>query len=161
MPDVSSISLSVPYDQAFSMIGVTLAEQLGATPLIYAAIAYFVFDDAFFMDDIIENTPDRTDELQWWCEDFYSEFYYLIDGLRIYYDTASYSDGKRPFQLLTATYDLREESVFIRASRNPRDSAHGNQWRFLAQSGQGTKRHRDVSKRAVRIPYIRRWTAPY
>lgn len=143
------------------MIGATLADQLGATPLIYAAIAYFVFDDAFFMEDIIENTPDRIDELQWWCEDFYSEFYYLINDLRTYYDTSSYSDGKGSYQLLTVTYDSDEESIFVRASRNPRDTANGNQWRVLTQPGSGVKRHRDVQGRAVRIPYRRRWTAPY
>lgn len=161
MTDVSSISLPMPYNQAFSMIGAMLAEQLGATSLLYAAIAYFVFDDAFYMEDIIENTPDRIDEIQWWCDDIYSEFHYLIDGLRIYYDTSSYSSGKRPYQLLTVTYDRDEESIFVRASRNPRDLTHGNQWRVLTQSDPYIECYGTEPGRSVQIPYNRRRPAAY
>lgn len=133
------------------MLGETLADQIGASALLYAAIAYFVFDDEFFIEDLTENYPERYDEIMWWLEDIHSTFYELFGNIRVYYETTeeahrashrphrcqrSYRTSGRhpaPFRLLAVRYEVRDDDLFIEASRDQSHHHLGNQWRFLAQ----------------------------
>lgn len=138
---ISSIVLTLPYKQAFNMFGESLAECIGASALLYAAIAYFVFDDSYYMDDIIENNPDIEDQLRWWLDDIQSSFFEIITNLRRYYETdyeaarhISPSSPKRAYELIAVRYREADEDLFIAATRDPRDHHVGNQWRVLAES---------------------------
>lgn len=123
------------------MFGESLAECIGASALLYAAIAYFVFDDSYYMDDIIENNPDIEDQLRWWLDDIQSSFFEIITNLRRYYETdyeaarhISPSSPKRAYELIAVRYREADEDLFIAATRDPRDHHVGNQWRVLAES---------------------------
>lgn len=121
------------------MLGRGLAEQIGASALLYAAIAYFVFDESFFLEDISENYPELEEPLIWWCDDIYSTFYTIFENLRKFYETtgtpprfstaAAAFKARRPFRLLGVTYYEPDEDVFISASRDPSDDQYGSVWR--------------------------------
>lgn len=149
------------------MLGKKLADQIGASALLYAAIAYFVFDDSFFLEDIADNNPDLQEELTWWCDDIYSTFYTLFENLRTFYETTEPSVGaltnwrtRRPFQLLKVVYAEFDEDLYIQATRDQGDHHLGNQWRVLTECCSGVGRHRPVARTAIRIPIRRRWKAP-
>lgn len=149
------------------MLGKKLADHIGASALLYAAIAYFVFDDSFYLEDINENNPDMEEELMWWCDDIYSTFYTLFENLRTFYETTDKSSGpaqnwrtRKPFSLLKVVYAEFDEDLYIQASRDQSDYHLGNQWRVLTERGTCTGRHRPVARATVRVPVRRRWTAP-
>ncbi|MNB58685.1 hypothetical protein D3C87_364130 [compost metagenome] len=149
------------------MLGAKLADQIGASALLYAAIAYFVFDEAYFLEDISDNNPELLEELTWWCEDIYSTFYKLFENLRTFYETTEPSTGspkdwraRRPFHLLSVIYWEPDENVFITASRNQSDYKLGNQWRVLNERSESAGSDRANTRATIRIPVRRRWTAP-
>lgn len=149
------------------MLGRGLADHIGASALLYAAIAYFVFDDSFYLEDIVENNPDLEEDLQWWCEDIYSSFYTIFDNLRTFYETTDKPAGpptgrfsRPPFRLLKVIYWEPDEDVYIQASRSKSDDSLGNQWRFLTSPEPCTRGDRFESRAAVRVPFRRSWTAP-
>jgi hypothetical protein len=149
------------------MLGKKLADHIGASALLYAAIAYFVFDDAFYLEDINDNNPDMEEELNWWCDDIYSTFYTLFDNLRTFYETTDKSSGsgqnwrtRKPFSLLKVVYWEPDEDLYIQASRDQSDYHLGNQWRVLTECGSGTGGHRPVTRPTIRVPIRRRWKAP-
>lgn len=149
------------------MLGRKLADQIGASALLYAAVAYFVFDDAFFLEDISENNPELEEELTWWCEDIFSTLYDLFMNLRKFYETTEPSSRAaedwridHPFRLLKVIYIEPDEDVYISASRNESDHLLGNQWRILTECQPRTGSHRTYTRATVRIPVRRRWTAP-
>lgn len=150
------------------MLGHGLAEHIGASALLYAAVAYFVFDDSFFLEDIAENNPELQEELHWWCEDIYSSFYTIFDNLRTFYETTDKSAGPTPswyrlapFRLLKVVYWHPDEDVYIQASRDESDDKHGSQWRVLAELDASPRGHRPKPRTTVRIPLRRSWTAPH
>jgi len=133
------------------MLGRGLAEQIGASALLYAAIAYFVFDEPFFLEDISENYPDQEESLIWWCDDIYSSFYAIFENLRKFYETtgsprparfgtaAAAFKARAPFRLLGVTYYEPDEDIFISASRDPRDDKYGSVWRIPPGRPQGVR----------------------
>ncbi|MNO19219.1 hypothetical protein D3C76_89470 [compost metagenome] len=150
------------------MLGRKLADIIGASALLYAAVAYFVFDDAFFLEDLSENYPDLEEDLTWWCDDFYAEHYTLLQNLRIFYETTD--DRPRPhspacrrrfevnqpsFRLLKVVYHEPDEDMYITASRDPRDYKHGSVWRLPSQRPEGLRGHGDEPRRIVFLPFKR------
>lgn len=129
------------------MLGRRLAEQIGASALLYAAIAYFVFDESFFLEDISENYPELEEPLIWWCDDIYSTFYTIFENLRKFYETtgtpprfstaAAAFKAQRPFRLLGVIYYEPDEDIFISASRDPSDDQYGSVWRVPEGRRQG------------------------
>jgi len=123
------------------MLGDSLAGCIGASAMLYAAIAYFVFDEAFYIEDLLENHPEEEDEIRWWLDDIQSTFFDVFTNLRRYYETDY--DGvsrtpqatrtQRPYVLLVVKYSEHDEDVVIAASRDPRDHHLGNQWRLLTE----------------------------
>lgn len=149
------------------MLGKKLADHIGASALLYAAIAYFVFDDAFYLEDINDNNPDMEEELNWWCDDIYSTFYTLFENLRTFYETTDKSSGagqnwrtRKPFSLLKVVYAEDDEDLYIQASRDQSDYHLGNQWRVLTECGPCAGSYRPVPRPALRVPVRRRWHAP-
>lgn len=149
------------------MLGKKLADHIGASALLYAAIAYFVFDDSFYLEDIKENNPDLEEELHWWCEDIYSSFYTLFENLRTFYETSDKSSGasenwrtRKPFHLLKVVYYEPDEDLYIQASSNQSDYHLGNEWRVLTECGESPRSHRTDTRATVRIPIRRSWKAP-
>lgn len=149
------------------MLGKKLADHIGASALLYAAIAYFVFDDSFYLEDINENNPDLEEELNWWCDDIYSTFYTLFDNLRTFYETTDKPSGsgqnwrtRKPFSLLKVVYSEDDEDLYIQASRDQSDYHLGNQWRVLTECCPSPGRYRPNSRATFRIPLRRRWKAP-
>lgn len=126
------------------MLGDGLAERMGASALLYAAIAYYVFCDTFYLDDMTDNDPDIAEDLVWWLEDIYSSFYDLFSNLRKYYDQPDDSDqpphSPRPrhrvkYELLKVVYSRQDEDLFVQATRNQSSRHLGNQWRISAECG--------------------------
>lgn len=134
----STISLHLPYDKVFSMLGASLENQIGASALLYAVISYIVFDEAFYLEDIIEHHPDLYEDITWWQDDIYSTYYTLFQNLRTFYETAVSSDSeceirKDPFRLLRVTYDSHGENIFVTASRDKSDNYLGSIWQLSKQ----------------------------
>lgn len=151
-----SIILNLPYDGAFNMLGSNLAEHIGASPLLYAALAYFVFDESFFLEDLSDNYPELEEDLMWWLEDFYSSHYRMIEDLRIFYEThlqtgPSPRRAFPPYKLLTVLYLTDDESVFIGASQYESDSRYGSEWRLPHQRGDCDGGYGDELRRTFRI----------
>lgn len=117
------------------MLGASLANQIGASALLYAVIAYIVFDEAFYLEDIIEHHPDLYDDMTWWQDDIYSTYYSLFQNLRTFYETtettsSSHGTRKNPFKLLKVVYDSYGENIYITASRHESDYHLGSIWEF-------------------------------
>jgi hypothetical protein len=149
------------------MLGKKLADHMGASALLYAAIAYFVFDDSFYLEDITDNNPDMEEELQWWCDDIYSTCYTLFDNLRTFYETTDKSSGsgtnwrtRKPFRLLTVVYYEPDEDLYIQASRRQSDYHVGNEWRVLTERGESPRRNGLNPRATIQVPVRRSWKAP-
>jgi len=117
------------------MLGKMLADRIGASALLYAAVAYFVFDESFYIDDMLEHHPELHEEIMWWLEDICPTFYDLFTNLRTYYEPAASSTETSParFELLAVRYTEPDEEILIVATRDPRDHHFGNQWRVFTQ----------------------------
>ncbi len=127
---ISSIALTLPYDQAFQFVGGPLADQLGASALLYAAIAYYVFDDSFFAEDLLDHHPEDQEALLAWLQDLYDNVGSLFDSLRAYYERQTISS----YHLLQVYYRRDAEELYVIAANDPDDDHLGNQWRFLTES---------------------------
>jgi hypothetical protein len=79
------IVFQVEFRSAFNAVGVKLSTVIGASSLIYAAIAYYSFDEEFYMQSIIDSYAEFEESLLWWLEDIYSELYNLFDHIRAYH----------------------------------------------------------------------------
>lgn len=133
---IRSIAIRLPRGEVFWEFNGSLVEQLGASPLIYAAIAYYVFDDPFFAEDIIEHNPDYVEHVLVWLENLYTACGPLINQLRAYYENDTlYSSTTPPFYLLSTYYEPDSEDLLIVASTDQGHHHLGNQWRVLTQSG--------------------------
>lgn len=152
-----SITLNLTYDVAFNMLGDKLAVHIGASALLYAALAYFVFDESFFLEDLVEHYPDMDSELSAWIEDFYIAQYDMIEQLRIFYGTSLSTPPcrqyhrKAPYRLLLVIYSAADESIFIGASCDERDSQYGIEWRVPVERSDRVKRYRDELGRAFQV----------
>lgn len=140
------------------MFGGKLADHIGATPLLYAALAYFVFDESFFLEDLAENYPELDYELSEWLEAFYCDQYDLIEELRKYYATplsAGYQayPWNRPtsYRLISVRYLSEEESVLIAASDDEGDYQLGSEWGLPHERQSCTGRYGDDLRRTFRI----------
>lgn len=135
------------------MLGDGLADRIGASALLYAALAYFVFDESYFLEDLSENYPELTDELMWWLEDFYSNYYQMIEDLRTLYETSigpterSGYIRQRNYRLLIVTYSRSDDSVFIGASTDDGDSKYGSEWNVPLERGNRTSSYGDELRR--------------
>jgi hypothetical protein len=67
------------------MIGRSLADKLGASELLYAAVAYFSFDEEFYAQSMIDANPELEEEIMWWLDDIYSNLYNLFGHIRTYH----------------------------------------------------------------------------
>lgn len=150
-----SIILNLPFDVAFRMLGSKIAEQIGATPLLYAALAYFVFDESFFLEDLSDNYPDLESDLNWWLEDFYSDYYSVLNDLRIYYATplqdAVNHSSRLPYRLVKVQYLENDETLVISASADESDHRFGSQWRIPNERSSGHERYGDELRGTFRI----------
>lgn len=155
-----SIILNLPYEVAFGMFGGKLADHIGATPLLYAALAYFVFDESFFLEDLVENYPELDYELSQWLEAFYCDQYHYIEELRKYYATPLFERSSSPrknirltsFRLVSVRYFQDEETVLIAASDIESDHQLGSEWGLPHERQSRTGGYGDDLRRTFRIP---------
>lgn len=139
------------------MLGGDLAERIGASPMLYAALAYFVFDESFFLEDLSENYPEQEQDLIWWLESFFADHYRTIEQLRMYYASPlqEHSGTGRarfaPYRLLHVVYDPVEECLAIRASSDESDHHLGSEWRLPTGRGRGDDSDWDELRRTFRI----------
>ncbi|MNZ13963.1 hypothetical protein D3C78_308760 [compost metagenome] len=158
------------------MLGRKLADQIGASALLYAAIAYFVFDESFYLEDLSDNYPDLNEELTWWCDDIYSTFYDLFQNLRTFYETTDvraasrphsrmcpnhWRASPRPFQLLRVNYYEPDEDLFVVASRDEGDHRLGSVWRLPEQRSQSLHGDWDEHRAVVCLPFKRSRRLPF
>lgn len=92
------------------MLGQKLADHIGASGLLYAAIAYFSFDESFFAESLIDNYPEMEEELLWWLDDIYVSLYNFFENVRKFFD-GNYIDK--------FIYDDGEETVYITGTPRP------------------------------------------
>lgn len=127
--DISTIALRLPYGEVFEIYDQHMVECLGTLPLLYAAIAHFVFDDSFYAEDIINRHDLLMDDFLSWIERFYSRNEHLIEHLRLYYDRTKEQPSPT---LLRIQYTRVDEDLYITAGNDYHVSDLGGQWRFLA-----------------------------
>ena len=131
--DVATIAVRLPLCEVLRDQDRYHASLLGISPMIYAAIAYFVFDDSFFAEDVIENNPSIMHEFMDWLEFIYSTHTDLITNLRTFYDMSSKDPiPGLPYALLRVRYESSTEDLYVTATSGDHARELGNQWRFLA-----------------------------
>lgn len=150
-----SIILNLPFDVAFRMLGSKIAEQIGATPLLYAALAYFVFDESFFLEDLSDHYPELESDLNWWLEDFYSDFHVVLEDLRHYYatplqDVVSHRPNL-PYRLVKVQYIEPDEALLVSASTDESDNRFGSQWHIPNERSESHVRYGDELRGTFRI----------
>lgn len=147
---ISSIAIRLPFDEAFQTFGETLAERLGASALLYAAIAYYVFDDSFFVEDLIDHNPELAEPIVAWMEDLYCAFGNILYQLRVYYAKDTFhSESESTYQLLKVNYVSTDEDLYVSATCDPRYYHLENQWRVLSELDSRLTGQRHVVGRAI------------
>ncbi len=94
------------YADVFNRIGQELADQLGASVLLYAAIAYFSFDEEFHAQSLLDNHSELEEEIMWWLDDVYSSYYNFFRNLRTYHDGNT---------LTQVVYESDDGSIYIQS----------------------------------------------
>lgn len=106
------IVLELEYNRAFSMLGQQLAEELGAQFLIYAAVAYYSFDEEFYMQSVIDSNPQREESIMWWLDDIYSELYNFFENIRTYHSGNQIEEVVFDSEVDTIYVSSRTSSMF-------------------------------------------------
>lgn len=150
--------MNLIYETAFDMASRDLADHIGASALLYAALAYFVFDEDYFLEDLSTNYPELNNELMCWLEAFVTDQSTMIEHLRKFYET-SIGHGRWPkpieqhaFRLLIVTYYREDGCIFIGASRNESDSKYGSEWHVPIERRNRPSRYRDELRRTLCLP---------
>lgn len=104
--------LILPFDGAevFSSTGAWLAEELGASALLYAAVAYFSFDDEFPAQQMMDNHAELHKQILWWLEDIYTSVAYLFQMVRDYHAGNVLNE---------VVYDPDSEALYTTSRRDP------------------------------------------
>lgn len=138
-----SVALTLSAKSVFGGSNQQLVDLIGADALLYAAIAFSVFDEPYYIDDIIENSGEHEFTIVRWLEEFFSVFEGEIKHLRTLYAT------DRPESAETSAWDLRDgpsyrlievafipedDTLYVCASCNQNHHQLGNKWRILNES---------------------------
>ncbi|MNP89027.1 hypothetical protein D3C85_14230 [compost metagenome] len=140
---MTSIVLTLSKEKAFDESGRKLLDLIGASAMLYAAVAYFVFDDSFFAEDLIENYGDNASDIVAWLEHLYATCETMITGLRVYYETtdklepAGTGQNTNSYKLIRVTFSPEDEYIFIRASKNQSHDILGSGWGVPDDSPKG------------------------
>lgn len=135
-----SVALYLNGDMAFGRSWKSLMDLIGAEALLYAAIAYLVFDESYYIDDMIENCGELETPIVGWLEYFNNTYDYDLHQLRKLYETYRSEDPEKParpvwyqssYKLLGVTFIPSDDTLLVRASRCEDHHQFGNQWRVL------------------------------
>lgn len=110
MPSERLIVFHLEFKSAFNAVGLKLSTAIGASSLIYAAIAYYSFDDEFYMQSIIDSYSEFEDSLIWWLEDIYTECYNLFGHIRAYHRGNHFKE---------VFYDTEDGSLYVASDKSP------------------------------------------
>lgn len=104
--------LIIPFEHsgAFSSLGDKLAQRLGASELLYAAVAYYSWENELFAQSLIDNNPELTEEIMWWLEDILTSYYSLFNHIRTFHN------GQDLDQVV---YDAPEETLYVSSKARP------------------------------------------
>ena len=92
------------------MLGDKLAQHLGASELLYAAVAYYSFDEQFFAQTFIDNNPELEEDIMWWLDDIYSSFYNYFEHIKAYHH------GK---DLEHVVFDDADSALYVSSTSRP------------------------------------------
>lgn len=92
------------------MIGQKLAARIGASELLYAAVALFSFEDSGPGEAIIDANGKLEEDIIWWLDDVLSSYYNLFEHVRTFYN------GQ---ELDEVVFDSEEETLYISGKARP------------------------------------------
>lgn len=98
------------YADVFSSLGHRLADQLGASVLLYAAISYYAFDEEFNAQSLIDNHSELEEEIMWWLEEIFTSH------CNFFRDIRTYHDGNDLTQIV---YEPSDGSLYIESAPTP------------------------------------------
>lgn len=92
------------------MIGQKLAARIGASELLYAAVALFSFEDSGPGEAIIDANGKLEEDIIWWLDDVLSSYYNLFEHVRTFHN------GQ---ELDEVVFDSEEETLYISSKARP------------------------------------------
>lgn len=92
------------------MLGIKLAERIGASELLYAAVALFSFDDSGVAEAIIDSNGLLEEDILWWLDDILSSLCNLFSHVRTFHN------GQ---ELDEVVFDSEEEALYITSKTRP------------------------------------------
>ena len=113
-PTHRTLILSIDYDEAFAALDDELVRCFSAPSLIFAAVAFLIYDDDFYVSDLIDKDTGYDNQLLYWIERFGdanpAQITYLKDWAR--------SCGPT-FHLASVEYSQRSGDLSVSVIRTP------------------------------------------
>lgn len=106
----SLLILPLEPSEAFSTHGDQLAKLIGASELLYAAVALFSFDDSGAGEAIIDANGLLEEDILWWLDDVLSSHCNLFEHVRTFHN------GQ---ELDEVVFDPEEEALYISSKARP------------------------------------------
>lgn len=154
-----SVAIYLNGEAAFGRSWKSLMDLIGAEALLYAAIAYLVFDESYYVDDMLENCGEMETSIVGWLEHFSNVFDHDLQQLRMLYETHRSKDPQevaRPlwyqpgYKFIGVTFVSADDTLLIRASRSEDHHQFGNQWRILNEGDTGVSCDWHVPRTTIR-----------
>lgn len=113
------------------MIGMKLAALIGASELLYAAVALFSFDDSGPGEAVIDANGKLEEDIIWWLDDILSSHCNLFQHVRTFHN------GQ---ELDEVVFDTEEEALYISSRARPvvRSRGRSTRIRRLLRSAAGS-----------------------
>lgn len=131
--------LPLEHSEAFSSLGMKLAKRIGASELIYAAVALFSFDDSSVAEAIIDSNGFLEHDIINWLEDALTSLAHLFNHAR------NFHDGQ---ELDEVVFDVEAEALYIsskaRAVLYSRRRSTGVLRVLRGDTGPSVREHRDT-----------------